>query len=59
VGAQPALGRVADLAGYGPSYAAGAGLVACSLPFVWLARREGAASDVASAPAPTLPTAPT
>jgi len=46
VGAQPALGRVADVAGYGPSYAAGAGLVACSLPFVWLARRQHAPSDV-------------
>jgi MFS family permease len=55
VGAQPALGRVADVSGYGPSYAAGAGLVACSLPFLWLARRQRAASDVASAPAPTAP----
>jgi MFS family permease len=48
VGAQPALGRVADVGGYGASYAAGAGLVALSLPFVWLARRQGAPSDVAT-----------
>jgi MFS family permease len=47
VGAQPALGRVADVWGYGPSYVASAGLVALSLPFVWLARRQNAPNDVA------------
>ena len=40
VGAQPALGRVADVWGYGSSYVASAGLTALSLPFVWLARRQ-------------------
>lgn len=42
--AQPALGRVADVAGYGPSYLVAAGINAIALPFVWLARRERAAS---------------
>ena len=46
VGAQPALGRVADVWGYGSSYVASAGLTALSLPFVWLARRQHAVSDV-------------
>lgn len=50
VGAQPALGRVADVWGYGPSYVVGAALSALSLPFVWLARRQHAASDVATSP---------
>jgi MFS family permease len=43
--AQPALGRVADVFGYGPSYIVSAGIQALSLPFVLLARREKAASD--------------
>lgn len=42
---QPALGRVADVAGYGPSYLVAAGITALALPFVLLARRERAASD--------------
>ena len=50
VGAQPALGRVADVWGYGPSYVVGAALSALSLPFVWLARRQHASSDVATSP---------
>jgi MFS family permease len=43
--AQPALGRVADLNGYGAAYMVSAGIQALALPFVLLARRENAASD--------------
>ena len=43
--AQPALGRVADVYGYGPSYLVSAGVNALALPFIWLARREHASSD--------------
>ena len=43
--AQPALGRVADVNGYGASYVVAAALQALSLPFVFLARRERAPSD--------------
>jgi hypothetical protein len=42
---QPALGRVADVYGYGPSYLVSAGLSALSLPFILLARREQAPAD--------------
>jgi MFS family permease len=42
---QPALGRVADVYGYGPSYLVSAGVTALALPFVFLARRERASSD--------------
>jgi len=43
--AQPALGRVADVSGYGASYLVAAGIQALAIPFVILARRENAASD--------------
>jgi len=43
--AQPALGRVADAAGYPASFLASAGVQALALPFILLARRERAASD--------------
>lgn len=43
--AQPALGRVADVSGYAASYLVASGVLALSLPFTWLARREHAASD--------------
>ena len=43
--AQPALGRVADLSGYGPSYLVAAVVQTLALPFTLLARREQAASD--------------
>jgi MFS family permease len=43
--AQPALGRVADVNGYGPAYLVSAGVSALALPFVLLARREHASSD--------------
>ncbi len=42
---QPALGRAADVWGYPVSYIYGAAIQALALPFVWLARREGAAAD--------------
>jgi MFS family permease len=52
--AQPALGRVADVAGYPASYLASAVIQVVGLPFLVLARRENAVSDpmVAEAPAP-------
>jgi len=43
--AQPALGRVADVSGYGPAYLVSAGITALALPFTLLARRERASSD--------------
>jgi MFS family permease len=43
--AQPALGRVADMSGYAASYLVSGVISAFALPFVWLARREGAPSD--------------
>jgi MFS family permease len=43
--AQPALGRAADLYGYGASYVVAAGVQAFAIPFTILARRENASSD--------------
>ena len=43
--AQPVLGRVADIGGYGPSFVVSAVIQAAALPFTWLARRERATSD--------------
>ena len=43
--AQPALGRVADVYGYGPSYVVAAAIQILAVPFVLLARRENASSD--------------
>jgi MFS family permease len=48
--AQPTLGRVADVWGYPASYVVGAGVEVLALPFVLLARREGAAPDRIAAP---------
>jgi MFS family permease len=42
---QPALGRVADLSGYAASYVVSGAIQALSLPFILMARREGAHSD--------------
>jgi len=42
---QPALGRSADLYGYGTSYMISAGVSALAIPFVFLARRTRASSD--------------
>jgi MFS family permease len=43
--AQPVLGRVADLNGYGASYLVSAAIQAVGVPFAILARREHAPSD--------------
>jgi MFS family permease len=43
--AQPALGRVADIGGYGASYLVTAAINIVGLPFILLAQRERAASD--------------
>jgi MFS family permease len=43
--AQPALGRVADLNGYGTAYVVGAAIQLGALPFLALARRENAPAD--------------
>jgi hypothetical protein len=43
--AQPFLGRVADVSGYGASYLVSAAVQVLALPFVLLARRGKAASD--------------
>jgi MFS family permease len=45
VWAQPALGRAADVWGYGPSYLLGAGISALALPFLVLSRRQNAPAD--------------
>jgi MFS family permease len=42
---QPALGRVADVWGYAPSYLISAGISVLALPFVALSRRENAPAD--------------
>lgn len=52
VAAQPVLGRIADVWSYPISYVCCAGIQALAIPFIWLARREGAASDaISDAPA--------
>jgi MFS family permease len=43
--AQPALGRIADVSGYGASYVVTAAINVLALPLIVLARRENAASD--------------
>jgi MFS family permease len=45
VAIQPALGRVADVFGYGRSYLAGALIHVVAIPFLLLARRENAPAD--------------
>ncbi len=57
--AQPALGRVADVYGYGASYVVSGGVIALATPFFWLARRERAVSDPirTAHPEPELPLA--
>jgi hypothetical protein len=42
---QPGLGRAADVFGWGTSYLVAAGIELLALPFVVLARRQGAAGD--------------
>jgi MFS family permease len=45
VGAQPVLGRVADVWSYSTSYVVSAAITSLAVPFVGLARRENASSD--------------
>jgi MFS family permease len=52
---QPVLGRSADVWGYPGSYLLGGAFTALALPFVWLSRRQNAAADTATAPAPAEP----
>jgi MFS family permease len=47
VWSQPALGRAADVWGYGPSYLVGAGITAFALPCIALSRRQNAPADTA------------
>ncbi len=47
--AQPALGRVADLFGYSRAYVVSGLLQLTAAPFLLLARRENATSDVIEA----------
>jgi MFS family permease len=42
---QPALGRAADVWGYAPSYAIGAGISTLALPVLLLSRRQNAPAD--------------
>jgi len=49
VWAQPVLGRVADVWGYGPSYVAGAAISAIALPALVLSRRQNAPADTVQA----------
>jgi MFS family permease len=42
---QPALGRAADVWGYGPSYVISAAISALAVPFLVLARRQNAGAD--------------
>ena len=43
---QPALGRAADVWGYGTSYVIGAGITAFGVPLLALSRRENTSADV-------------
>ena len=61
IGIQPALGRVADLRGYGASYVVGAVVQVMAVPFLLLSRRQRHPADrglAAVAPAPPEPEAP-
>jgi hypothetical protein len=50
VGIQPALGRAADVWGYGSSYVLGAALSALSIPFILLSRKQNAPADTVEVP---------
>ena len=60
--AQPVLGRVADASGYAASYVVSGVISALAVPFLVLARREDASSDVihpsSSEPTPATATVP-
>jgi MFS family permease len=55
VAIQPALGRTADLAGYGFSLVVSGAISAVALPFLYLSRRQNAPADAATAEAPVVP----
>jgi sugar phosphate permease len=56
--AQPALGRVADVNGYGASYVVAGAVQALAIPFLLLARRENAVSDpITDGASPPVPDA--
>lgn len=52
VAVQPALGRTADLYGYPASLAVGGAVQLLAAPFIFLSRRQRAAADVRTEPAP-------
>ena len=52
VWAQPALGRAADVWGYGASYLVGAGISVLAIPPLVLSRRQNAPADSLAAPEP-------
>ena len=51
---QPALGRTADLGGYGFSLAVSGVVNALALPFLYLSRRENPSADVVTGAESTL-----
>jgi MFS family permease len=55
VAVQPALGRAADVWGYGPSYALSAGVSALALPFILRSRRQNQPADTSEAMPPGEP----
>jgi MFS family permease len=55
VWAQPALGKAADIWGYGPSYLIAAGISTLALPFLALSRRENAPADTVQPAAAAQP----
>jgi MFS family permease len=58
VGIQPALGRTADLWGYGASYVVGAAISAISVPFIVASRKENAPADTVAVAEAKLEVAP-
>lgn len=55
---QPALGRAADVWGYGPSYVAGAAIELLALPLLVRSRRGAGPADVRTAPRLAPPSGP-
>jgi MFS family permease len=58
VWAQPLLGRVADVWGYGPSYVVGAAISAIAIPALALSRRQNAPADIVTAAVSDATSAP-
>jgi predicted MFS family arabinose efflux permease len=55
VAVQPALGRAADVWGYGPSYTMSAGISALALPFIFQSRRQHEPGDTPETMPPEEP----